>query len=312
MTFSTHYRWRNFVIGMRKIDWQQTTIKRIKAWTVCIFPGMYSTISQAILTHWGRCILAAISRTTLSKIENAKISIKFSFKFVAEGPINNIPALVQIIDWRRPGDKPLSEPMVLFVPTHICVTRPQWVKYNWSILTMGGNVFSVGTIIIAIEIVTMATLFPVCDKSSTSLRRNCCRFGGVFVAGCTGNCHAGNFHCGRLRKLRRNGDFIGFSFWGITSELFDEFAYWFLNYQPSFYYCTAILLITCQNYILASMLIGSFVCMFVCLFVCDVVPPYLTNESSDHHQTWSTYGTWNCEETYWFWCWWRHRWRHQV
>ena len=33
-----------------------------------------------------------------------------------------------------------------------------------------------------------------------------------------------------------------FSFLGITSELFDEFAYWFLHYQPSFYYCTAILL----------------------------------------------------------------------
>ena len=26
-------------------------------------------------------------------------------------PINNIPALVQIMAWRRPGDKPLSEPM---------------------------------------------------------------------------------------------------------------------------------------------------------------------------------------------------------
>ena len=82
------------------------------------------------------------------------------------------------------------------------------------------------------EIVTMTTLFSVFNNSSTSLRRNCCRFGGVFVAGCIGNCHAGNFHCGRLWKLRRNGDFIGFSFLGITSELFHEFAYWFLNYQP--------------------------------------------------------------------------------
>ena len=30
--------------------------------------------------------------------------------------------------WRRPGDKPLSELMVVTLPTHICVTRPQWVK----------------------------------------------------------------------------------------------------------------------------------------------------------------------------------------
>ena len=30
--------------------------------------------------------------------------------------------------WRRPGYKPLSEPMVVSSLTHICVTRPQWVK----------------------------------------------------------------------------------------------------------------------------------------------------------------------------------------
>ena len=30
--------------------------------------------------------------------------------------------------WRRPGDKPLSEPMMLSLLTHICVTRPQWVN----------------------------------------------------------------------------------------------------------------------------------------------------------------------------------------
>ena len=32
-------------------------------------------------------------------------------KFVSKVPINNIPALVQIMAWRRPGDKPLSEPI---------------------------------------------------------------------------------------------------------------------------------------------------------------------------------------------------------
>ena len=29
---------------------------------------------------------------------------------------------------RRPGDKPLSEPMMVRLSTHICVTRPQWVN----------------------------------------------------------------------------------------------------------------------------------------------------------------------------------------
>ena len=60
--------------------------------------------------------------------EDVWISIKISLKFVPKGPINNIPALVQIMAWRRPGDKPLSEAMMARLPTHICVTRPQWVN----------------------------------------------------------------------------------------------------------------------------------------------------------------------------------------
>ena len=63
--------------------------------------------------------------------ENVWISIKLSLKFVPKGPINNIPALVQIMAWCRSGDKPLSEPMMVSLPTHICVTRPQWVKGHW-------------------------------------------------------------------------------------------------------------------------------------------------------------------------------------
>ena len=62
--------------------------------------------------------------------ENVSISIKISLKFVPNGPINNIPSLVQITAWHRPGDKPLSEPMMLDLPTHICVTRPQWVNHS--------------------------------------------------------------------------------------------------------------------------------------------------------------------------------------
>ena len=57
--------------------------------------------------------------------ENVRISIKVSLKFVPNGQINNIPSLVQIMAWRRSGDKPLSEPMMVSLLTHICVTRPQ-------------------------------------------------------------------------------------------------------------------------------------------------------------------------------------------
>ena len=30
--------------------------------------------------------------------------------------------------WRRPGDKPLSEPKMARLAKHICITRPQWIK----------------------------------------------------------------------------------------------------------------------------------------------------------------------------------------
>ena len=62
--------------------------------------------------------------------ENVWISIKMSLKFVPKGPINNIPALVQIMAWRRSGDKPLPEAMVVRLLTHICVTRHQWVNQS--------------------------------------------------------------------------------------------------------------------------------------------------------------------------------------
>ena len=60
--------------------------------------------------------------------ENLWILIEVALKFVPKCPINNIPALVRIMAWRRPGDKPLSEPMMVSLLTHICVTRPQRVN----------------------------------------------------------------------------------------------------------------------------------------------------------------------------------------
>ena len=62
--------------------------------------------------------------------ENDWIPIKIPLKFVPKGSINCILALVQIMAWRRPGDKPLTETLMVRLLTHICVTRPQWVKWQ--------------------------------------------------------------------------------------------------------------------------------------------------------------------------------------
>ena len=56
------------------------------------------------------------------------IPINISLEFVPKGPINNIPALFQIMAWRRPGDNPLSETMLVSLLTHICITWPQCVN----------------------------------------------------------------------------------------------------------------------------------------------------------------------------------------
>ena len=60
--------------------------------------------------------------------QNVWILIEISRKFVTKCAIYNIPATVQIMVWRRPGDNQLSEPMLVSLPTHICVTRPQLIS----------------------------------------------------------------------------------------------------------------------------------------------------------------------------------------
>ena len=59
--------------------------------------------------------------------ENVLNSIKVSLEFISKDAINNIPALVHIMAWHRPGNKPLSEPMMIILLPHICITGPQWV-----------------------------------------------------------------------------------------------------------------------------------------------------------------------------------------
>ena len=60
--------------------------------------------------------------------ENVLLSIKIPLKFIPNGPISNIPALVQIMAWRRPGHY-LNQywPNSL---THICGIRSRWVKLS--------------------------------------------------------------------------------------------------------------------------------------------------------------------------------------
>ena len=44
--------------------------------------------------------------------ENDRIPIQILLKFVPRSPIDNKPALFQVMAWRQRGDKPLPEPML--------------------------------------------------------------------------------------------------------------------------------------------------------------------------------------------------------
>ena len=92
-------------------------------------------IRVCTLAHWqnGRRF-ADDTFKRISLNENVRISIKISLKFVPKGPVNNNPALVQILAWCRSGAKPLSEPMMVSLLTHICVTRHQWGKHRCPVL----------------------------------------------------------------------------------------------------------------------------------------------------------------------------------
>ena len=104
--------------------------------------------------------------------ENVWILIKISLKFVPKGPINNIPALVQIMTWRQPGDKPLSEPIIVSILMHICVTLPQRVKHVnkmvWDIFSSQHNGSS--TIIQCCAFITWLIFFQNPHKRRTIAR----------------------------------------------------------------------------------------------------------------------------------------------
>ena len=69
-----------------------------------------------MLTHLPLDKMAAILADNNFKCiffdEKFCILIQISLKFVPKGPIDNKRALVQVMAWRRTGDKPLPEPML--------------------------------------------------------------------------------------------------------------------------------------------------------------------------------------------------------
>ena len=73
------------------------------------FPG--TLINPSPPEQNGRRFAADVFRCIFVN-EKFCILVEISLKFVSYGPIDNNTGFVQIVAWRRIGDKPLSEPMM--------------------------------------------------------------------------------------------------------------------------------------------------------------------------------------------------------
>ena len=134
-----HFCWTTF--GNKITYWKKlpsrlrvndlTTIKQVSnhylsQWWSCLLIHLYILSPQCVntlrLRQNGRHFPDDIFKCIFLN-ENEWISINISLKFVPKYQINNIPSLFQIMAWCRPGDKPLSEAMMVSLLT------PQWVNY---------------------------------------------------------------------------------------------------------------------------------------------------------------------------------------
>ena len=116
--------WVIIICKVSMISWETTSAEKSVDYFVFIIHYIVNTLRPR---QNGRHLADNIFKCIFLN-ENFWIPNKISLKFVPKGPINNIPSLAQIMAWRRPGDKPLSEPMMVSSLTHISDTRPQWVK----------------------------------------------------------------------------------------------------------------------------------------------------------------------------------------
>ena len=84
-------------------------LKMFAIWSpLCSSLSVNTLRPKQICRHFADDIFKCISLN-----ENAWISFKISLKYVPKVRVNNTPPLVQIMAWRRLGDKPLSEPMMV-------------------------------------------------------------------------------------------------------------------------------------------------------------------------------------------------------
>ena len=120
-----------YFTGPQWVNWQ----KREKGpsmdkWLHPLWSVGWNYLSIPKLQWCNQDKMADISQTTFSNaFYGMKIcEFRLIFHSSLQGQINNSQALVQIMASDLPGDKSLSEPMMINSLMHICIAWHQWVK----------------------------------------------------------------------------------------------------------------------------------------------------------------------------------------
>ena len=132
------------------MDWAKTTAwGHKKHLSFGIWSDLYKRFYGmwcVVLTHWGLNSMVALFSDGIFKCTFVN-SIKIYWN-------ENMLALVQIMAWHRPDDKPFSEPIMVILLTHICdkpllepvmtknqeaicVTKSKWMKPSGPICLQG-------------------------------------------------------------------------------------------------------------------------------------------------------------------------------
>ena len=128
MTSCDHYRWfeipeiqrtlieniNYFVVITVPVDVAMPTgVKTSTGTSIARYgPRLGAWPALGVVTHWGRYKMTAIYQTTFSNAFSWMKMYKFRLRFQWSLFPINIPALVQIMAWCRPGNKPFSQAII--------------------------------------------------------------------------------------------------------------------------------------------------------------------------------------------------------
>ena len=162
-----------------------------------------------------------------------------SHKFVLKGSIKNILALFRIMAWCPPVDKPLSETMMVWLLTHLCVPQAQWINRQnaWCIFlaeykaTFKENVLASPSKYSAVYKRRWINIrsnndLVLCSYSAPSYYLSKCKFvtkwtlRNIFLWNMNQNTQVSYIEIKLTRRYETGGHFVTATMWSVTYMVF--------------------------------------------------------------------------------------------